>query len=342
MLDSNAQRIYAYLEAWQALGQKDFLETAVHGMKWMISTLYDPKTRAFAGSQDADAEYARLKTIELRKRHGAPPCDPTIFTNWNSIAVSTFLKAKAAIGEDQWGKYALDTLDFLMRELWDAQRGMYHYWDGRPQLPGMLGDQAYTLRALVDAVQFLGENRYLASARQLANLTIESLRAEDGGFYDKAHDPYAQGGLRRRNRSILENSVMAEALLRLAHMSGERDYEDCAREALASFVNDYKRYGHYVAGYARAVDLLFHVPVVVTVVGSRSDPATSTLARAALKPYVASRIVRVIDPVEDAELLERSGLPEPQDGPRAYVERGRESYAETGDPNTLPALMMRT
>ncbi|MFT7485947.1 MAG: hypothetical protein ACI9F9_001799, partial [Candidatus Paceibacteria bacterium] len=125
-------------------------------------------------------------------------------------------------------------------------------------------------------------------------------------------------------------------------LTGERDYEDCAREALTAFTGDYKRYGHYVAGYARAVDLLFHLPVVVTIVGPRNSDRTSALRQAALRPYIASRIVRVVDPARDAELFARSGLPLPQDGPRAYVERGRESYADTDDPNKLAPLMMRT
>lgn len=342
VLDSNAQRIFLYLEGFQALGEDSFRETAEHGLEWMVDALLDTDLGAFRGGQDADAEYANLSTREARKRRGAPERDPTVFTNWNAMAVSTFLKADAVLGSARWQTQALATLDFLVGEMWDPEQGMHHYYDGRPHLPGMLGDHAYALRAMVDAAQFAGENRYLATAEQLASLTIERLRADNGGFYDKAHDPYALGGLRRRNRSILENSVMAEGLLRLALLTGERDYEDCAREALASFTSDYRRYGHYVAGYARAVDLLFHVPVVVTVVGARDAELTRALRQAALGPYVASRVVRVVDPSRDAELFERSGLPLPQEGPRAYVERGRESYADTDDPAKLPALMMRT
>jgi len=78
------------------------------------------------------------------------------------------------------------------------------------------------------------------------------------------------------------------------------------------------------------------------VVGPGEAEATRELALAALRPFVASRIVRIVDPQRDPELFERSGLPEPGQGARAYVERGRESYAETDDPAKLPALMTRT
>ena len=245
--------------------------------------------------------------------------------------------------EARQAEVALRTLEFLRTELVDERRGVYHYWDGSYHLPGLLADHAYLLRALIDAAQHSGDASYLRDARAIADLSIEQLHSENGGFWDTAYDPHARGGLRARNRSILENAVMAEALLRLAALLRIDDYADTAREALASFADDYKRYGHFTAGYARAVDLLFHLPIHVTIVGARSSSLAIELQRAAQKPYVASRIVQILDPSEDAELLERSGLPRPSPGEtaRAYVARGRESYAETSDPSRLAALMTR-
>jgi len=348
MLDSNAQRLYAYLEAWQALGEDSFRATAEGILRWMHATLLDRETRAFQGSQDANPAYAHLASLAARRELGAPKTDPTIFANWNALAVSSLLKAAVVLKEPRHAEQALATLDFLLEELWDENRGMYHYWDGTYHLPGLLSDQAYVLRALIDAAQYAGENRYLSVAKRLADLSIENLHSPGGGFFDTLHDPLARGGLRRRNRSILENSVIAEALLRLARFLHEDDYADTARETLASFAHDYKRYGHFVAGYARAVDLFFHEPVQVTIVGPRRGDATRALAEAALRPYVASRIVRILDPSEDAALLERSGLRPAGNGAggngsgaHAYVHRGRGSYAETSDPVRLPALMSR-
>lgn len=343
MLDSNAQRLHAYLEAWQVLGEESFLRTARGILSFLYETLLDPETRAFKGSQDANPAYAHLATREERRRLGEPKCDPTVFANWNAIAVSSLLKAAAVLQEPRHREQALATLDFLTDELFDEEQGMFHYWDGGYHLPGMLTDQAYTLRALVDAAQYAGENRYLARARALADIAIEQLQSPNGGFFDTAFDPSARGVLRRRNRSILENAVMAEALLRLAALLRVDDYADAARETLASFATDYKGYGHFVAGYARSVDLLFHQPIHVTVVGPRNADATRELVQAALRPYVASRIVQVVDPSEDAVILERTGLPMPRPGEpaRAYVHRGRESYAETADAQKLAALMTR-
>jgi uncharacterized protein YyaL (SSP411 family) len=344
-LDGNALRLHSYLEAFQALGEESFRRTAQGILAWMYGTLLDRPTRAFRGSQDASPTYAHLPTSAARRAMGAPECDPTIFANWNAIAASSLLEASTVLREPKHREQAIATLDFVLEALYDERNGVFHYWDGAFHLPGMLTDQAYVLRALLDAVEVAGENRYLPIARHLADLTVERHKSEEGGFYDTLHDPGARGGLRHRQVSILENSVMAEALLRLSHLVRDDDYADAARAALESFATGYKRFGHFVAGYARAVDLLFHEPVHVTIVGPRAAEATRALREAALRPYVASRIVQVVDPVADMELLERFGLPGPRtlfEPARAYVHRGKESYAETSDPERLAALMTRT
>lgn len=343
MLDSNAQRLFVYLEAWQAFGDESFKRTAEGILSWMQTTLWDRELHAFRGSQDADPAYAHLPMLGQRRAHGAPACDPTIFANWNAQAASTLFKAAAVLDDEAHARTAESVLAFLLEELYDESRGMYHYWDGTYHLAGLLSDQACTLRALLDAYSYTGDSGRLVPARRLADLAIENLHSPSGGFFDTLFDPSAQGGLRKRNRSILENSIMAEALLRLAHLSGVSDYADTARATLESFAGDYKRYGHFTAGYARAVDLFFHEPVHVTIVGRRGARDTAALAQAARKPYVASRIVQLVDPERDRELLERIHLPaRPASEPaHAYVQRGRESYADTSDPLRLPALMTR-
>jgi len=342
VLDSNAARLYAYLEGAQALGEASFRETAEGIVRWMSATLLDPDTGAFRGSQDADPAYAHLTSPAARRERGAPECDPTVFANWNAQAVSAFFKAGVVLGRDDLRERALRTLDFIVDEMFDERGGVYHYWDGTYHLPGMLTDQAYVMRALIDAVQFTGRARYLDVARRIAAIALETLRSDTGAFYDTRHDPSARGGLRRRNCSMLENAVMAEALLRLSHFTHESDWADTARETLGSFARDYKSYGHFVAGYARAVDLWLHPPLHVVIVGPPERADARALQAAALAPYVASRIVQMLDPVQDKQLIERYGLPNAGEGhARAFVNRGRASYAETTDPQRLGVLMTR-
>ena len=99
MLDSNAQRLRAYVEAYQALGDESYRETAQGILDWLYETMLDEDTGAFRGSQDAVPEYYNLATREARSQRQAPECDTTLFTNWNAMAVCSLLEAGVVLDE---------------------------------------------------------------------------------------------------------------------------------------------------------------------------------------------------------------------------------------------------
>jgi uncharacterized protein YyaL (SSP411 family) len=344
-LDSNATRAFAYLEAHQALGEASFAQTSRGTLEWMVARLFDGDTRAFRGSQDADAAYAHLPSKAARSEQRSPACDPTIFAASNAQAVSTLLKAGVVLNQERWTEFARGALQFVLEELFDERLGVYHYWDGSPRLSGLLADQALVLRALIDAAQYTGDNSWLKPARSIVDLSVERLRGDNGAFFDAPAENSARASFPRREQSIFDNAVMAEALLRLGVLERDERYEVLAREALSAFADDYKRHGHFVAGFARAVALLLHSPVHVTIVSRAQDELGKQLRRAALEPYVASRVVQSLELGVDDALAARLGLAvgwrRVGDGARAFVQRGRESYAETSDPSRLPALMAR-
>lgn len=339
LLDSNAQRLMAYVEAFQALGDHSFRRTAEGILSWMQGTLLDEASGCFFRGQDADPEYARLSTPERRATRSRPPVDEQLYTNWNAMAARALLKASVVFEDDSLAERARHVLDFLVENLWDEQRGVYHYWDGTYNLPGRLSDHAYLLRSLVEAMHYSGANHYLRPALAIARFCQQELLGPDGACHDKSAqvDP-----LRTEGHLILENAVLAEALLRLSHMARDPGLAELGRSILSAFLADYPRYGHFTAGYGRAVSLLVEEPVHVIIVGQRDADSTRALRRAALQPYVASRIVQTIDPATDEELLALCGIKAPEPGSaRAYVQQGRESYAETSRPERLPALMAR-
>ena len=344
-LDSNAARAFAYLEANQALGDESFAATARGVLEWMMSRLYDAEKCAFRGSQDADAAYAHLATLAARRERGAPQCDPTIFAGANALAVSALFKAGVVLRDERWSATARGTLEFILEELFDARLGVHHYWDGAPRLAGLLSDQVLVLRALIDAAQYTGESRWLEPARAIVNLVTAHLRGENGAFFDARAEAQARAGALRREQSIFENAMLAEALLRLSLFTALDQDRRVAAEALTAFAGDYKRHGHFVAGYARAVALFLHPPVHVTIVARAHDTLAERLRKAALEPYVASCVVQTLELGADDALIAQQGLAEGWrsvgGSARAFVQRGRESYAETSDPARLPALMAR-
>lgn len=337
MLDANAGALRFLLEAYQVFGKPEYKQAAGGILAWAEKHLFDPETGCFFGSQDADPEYYAMPLAD-RKRREPPRVDRTIYTNANALMISSLYKAAAVLEDESCRKLARNAMDFLLAQLHEPGQGMYHYWDGTYHIGGLLTDQAYTLRALVDTVQHTGLNSYLAAAEDLFETLEKRQASPEGGYFDIQRDPRAQGGLKRQNRSILENAVMAEALLRLYYFTRKERYHAAARATLQAAVKDYKQYGYYVAGYARSVDLFFHEPLLVEIVGSAQDPITAELHRAALSRYIPTRIVQTLDPKTDAEFLSRAQRPV-REKATAYVSIGKVSYAETSDPRELPSIM---
>jgi len=306
ILDQNALVLRAYLEAYQVFGNEAYRRAARGIAQWISERMRDPETGAFAGSQDADADYfsASREQRELRK---PPSVDRTVYCHANALAVSALFKAAAVLDEPRYKAEGLTALRFVLENLYDG-RDVFHYWDGTYHLPGLLVDQAHLIRALIDASQNTGDADLLLPAEAIAERAIARHKAPNGGFYDILPSTSQKGSMSRRNRSILDNATMAESLVRLGYLSRRPEFYDEAIRALEAFTGDFKEYGYYVAGYGRAVDLIFYEPLFVTIVGERDSAVTAGLRRAALSPYVPSRIVQTLDPRLDPILLGRSGL----------------------------------
>jgi hypothetical protein len=333
VLEPNALILRNYLEAFQIWGKTTYQRTAEGIVHWMLHTLQDSDTGGFYGSMVADAEYYNLDR-ERRRAHKSPRIDKTIYANSNAVAISVLLKAAVTLDRADLRQQAMRALTFVLEHMVRNDVGVYHYWDGTYHLPGMLSDQAWMIRALVDASQHTGDADYLLPAEAIAEVAIKRQRAPGGGFFDIRHDPAYTGSMRRRNRSILDNAVMAESLVRLSYLSRRPEFYDEAVRTLECFANDYKEYGYYVAGFARAVDLIFYAPVMITIVGDRESEAADALRRAALSMYVPSRIVQMLDPKHDPVLLSRSGY-EVKGTPAVYISIGKSTKAVLHTPEEL-------
>ncbi len=338
LLDQNALVLRAYLEAFQVFGKPAYRRAAAGIVQWITQRMRDPGNGSFAGSQDADADYYQAPR-EQRERMQPPSIDRTVYCHANALAISALFKASAVLGDPEPRQHALAALCFLLDHLWDG-RDVYHYWDGTYHLPGLLSDQAHLIRALIDASQNTGDADLLLPAEAIAERAIARHKSPSGGFYDILPNTSQQGSMSRRNRSILDNATMAESLVRLGHLSRRPEFHAEAIAALESFADDYKEYGYYVAGYGRAVDLIFYEPVFVTIVGARDDDATVALRRTALSTYVPSRIVQTLDPKLDPILLGRSGL-HAEERAVAYVTVGRSDATRADSPEELLAAIAR-
>ncbi len=337
MLETNAGLLKNYIAAYACLGTERFRDTAQQIVGYLNRTLLSSEGFGFYGSQDDESSYYSLALADRREKT-PPRVDRTIYTNWNAQTASAYLRAGLALEQPELSDIAVRTVDFLIDRLYLSGKGMYHYFDGSARILGLLTDQFWMAKTLIDTASHTGDNQYLEVARDIVEVMIDKQKSEHGGFYDIQRDPAAQGGLRRQNKSILQNAVIGELLTRLAYLTGEERYREIAGETLRSFARDYKQYGYFTSGYARAVDIFLHPPVYIQIVGSLQDPALQALHQHASKIYLPAKIVQVLDPERDRDVIGRFHL-EDEASPCAFVSSGRTSHGRAHTVDELAALI---
>jgi len=310
-------RVYAGL--YRVSRNPVFRDTLRSASLYVRTTLRDPRTGRFYGSQDADEEYFSLPLDEREKR--TPPyIDRTSYTNWSANLASAFFATADVLDDDDLGNSALRALDDVAENLMDADGLAYHYIvpGGEPSVRGLLTDQVAYLRALIDAHEWSGEARFVDRARALADAIEVHFRDERGVYADHAGSEEVLGRVRLPNAPLNDNGHAADALLRLAAVGDEPRYAEIAQRILAAFVKSYGKSGSFAASYAAAVRRAIDPVTGVTIVGT---PAQTELfreaARALPNPLLTVRTI--------------AG----DDGPMAYVCKGTSCSAPVREPAEL-------
>jgi uncharacterized protein len=250
-------------------------------------------------------ESARRKMADARARRTTPFIDKSIYASWNGMLISALLEAYRVLGISGVRDRALATLDLLVRNGYDKEKGMYHTLvDGSPRIEGLLEDQVFIIAALLDAYEVTGTRLYFDRALELMETTIRRFwDDEDGGFFDTARDLTDRHGSLTTQRKPFQdsptpaaNSVAAQVLDRLDVLADREDFGEKAEATLGLFATKAGQYGLFAATYGLALVNHLRAPVDVVVVGSRDDDRTITLLRAAFEAPRAGKHVFAFEP----------------------------------------------
>ncbi len=272
-------------------------------------------------TDEQDARLNRLSVEEFRDKLGKIKCqlygerarrvwpgrDEKVLTGWNALMIAALAQAGAALGVPRYVEAAAKAADFVLTTL----RGP----DGRlfrtcgvgqpPKLAGYLEDYAYTADALVTLYEATFDPRWLRAAIELADVMLKHFADEQGsGFFYTADD---HERLIARTKDLHDgslpsgNATAVTALLRLAALTGRRDFRDYAGRTLRAYRGLMEE--HPAAAGQMLIALDFYLGPVdeVAVVGPRGDPETERVLKAVRSKFRPDRVVAFHDPA--------SGLP---------------------------------
>jgi uncharacterized protein YyaL (SSP411 family) len=128
---------------------------------------------------------------------------------------------------------------------------MFHYFDGKSHVSGLLIDQARVGIALARAYAATEDAKYLERARELAEFILTRLKNPEGGYYDLI----PQGSVCPTSPLTLieQNGAAASFFLALAEVANDPRYRESALWALSAFGRDFSSYGIHSAGFGQAL-----------------------------------------------------------------------------------------
>jgi hypothetical protein len=243
-----------------------------------------------AGKTPAQAEEllaaAHARLYAARGERPTPFIDTTVYTNWNALAVSAYLEAAHVLRLSEVKAFALLTLDRLLGEGLDAERGLAHVISytggastGTKWVAGMLDDYAFLTHACLDGWLATGAAKYYRAALGLAKrMVAEFYDPAGGGFFDAmAKGEALLGALTARRKPLQDsptpagNPAAASALLRLEALNGSAALRAKAEDTLEAFAGVVEHFGLYAGTYGLALERLLLPPVQVVVIGEDAE-----------------------------------------------------------------------
>jgi uncharacterized protein YyaL (SSP411 family) len=244
-------------------------------------------------------------------------------------------------GRPEWLASARRAVAFLRTTLWDGERLLATYKDGRAHLNAYLDDYAFLLDALLELMQTAFDPADLELAEALAQALLERFEDRDrGGFFFTSHD---HERLIHRpkpghdNATPAGNGVAAFALGRLGHLTGDARFVAAAERAVAAFHPAMRR---SPGGYGMFLAVLEEVlaPPRIVVLRGAPDSLGSWIRRLAGKLRPDTLVVGVPPSARGlAPVLDKP--PSAAGGVNAYVCEGVTCLAPVADLPTLETLL---
>ncbi len=180
----------------------------------------------------------REKLLARRAERVRPGLDDKVLADWNGLMICALVRAALVLGRPDWLAPAERAYRFVAGTMSRDGRLGHSWRGGRLIHPGFALDHAATMRAALALHEATGEGGYLADARRWRDVLMRDyLVTETGLLAMTAGD--AERLLVRPQPSADDavpnaNGVFAEALVRLAQITGGDEDRELAENALAT------------------------------------------------------------------------------------------------------------
>ncbi|MCW2988853.1 MAG: hypothetical protein JWM24_1791 [Solirubrobacterales bacterium] len=233
---------------------------------------------------------ARQALYDARAERVWPGLDDKRLASWNALAIAALAEAGAVLGREDYLDAARAGAEFVLGQMRDAEgRLLRTYKDDDARLNAYLEDHAFLLEALLTLYESSFEARWFEAARELADEIVARFGdPERGGFFSTSAD---HEELIARRKEVGDhpipsgNSAAAMGMLRLAALSGEREYERQAEGVFALFAKTATQHPESFAHLLRALDFHLARTMEVALIGDDVSEL-AVVVRSAFRPHL--------------------------------------------------------
>jgi uncharacterized protein YyaL (SSP411 family) len=227
----------------------------------------------------AMAQLATIKTrlFAAREQRVRPGRDEKILGSWNGLMIAGMAKAARTFSRDDWLHSAQHAMDFVRNTLWQDGKLLATHKDGKTHLNAYLDDHAFLLNAALELLQAGYRNEDMTFAVQLADALLSRFEdRQNGGFFFTSHDHEA---LIQRNKTGQDNAtpsgngIAAQALLRLAELTGDTRYTEAAERCLKLFFPVMQKAASQFCSLCTALEAVMQPPSLLVLYGEKNETA---------------------------------------------------------------------
>lgn len=311
MLEENAGLLQNYLEAYWKTGKEKYEKIAKAILAYVEKNLKN-NSGGFYASQDADDIYFSLDLKE-RKKRPSPYIDKTIITSLNGKMISAYLMAGNVLREKKYYDFAIKSIKFLISSHYKKGKGFSHYISRDDRKSYFLSDQVSMFKALLDAYELSGDILFLNYAKGIAmDIKENYFDSMKGHLRDRPTGSPEIATLRIPIAPKPENAIAAENLIRLYYFTFNKEYFNQAEKILKSLWQGGVTYNIFDEDYALGLEKYFNYPISMVIVGNKKNPITMALFKEVHKIYEPRKIIQILDPLKDEELIQKKRLPIPK------------------------------
>jgi len=283
---------------------------------------------------------AKQSMYRIRDLRVHPARDEKVLTAWNGLMIKGMAAAGRHLNRPDYIASAQKALDFIANTLWQQDRLLATYKDGRAHIMAYLDDYVFLLDGILELLQAQFREKDLQFAIKLADTMLAYYEdKQNGGFYFTADD---HEKLIQRPKVFLDeaipagNGIAAHSLIRLGHLLGESRYLDAAENTIKVAWQSIVRTPYAHNALLLAVEEYLY-PTEIVVIRGQQDELQSWLA-VCQENYSPRRFaVAIAEDVGDlpGALAEQKTT----DGVVAYVCSGQQCHAPVEDLDSLRAIL---